>query len=394
LWKNTSQRNTSQRNASQKQNAQTQAGQNEHDDDDSILLSDLIDKYLEEHKNIWSPGTYKEYKGTYQTFLEDLTGDKPVKSINKVIMRDIRNTIDKYPARRKVSKHLRDKNLRQIFKDNNYDVISVGTKNKYINLLSGLFEYACRLGYMEVNPASRMGFKDTASPKSKVKLFNRQELHRIFHSPGYTDDTFDKPFMFWVPIIGLFTGARLNEICQIHLGDIWQDSNDIWVFDLSRPEANQRVKNEASKRYIPIHSFLIGDLNFIGFKEKLESQGEKRLFPELLLDKESGKYERTASTWFNQKFLSDVGVKKDRSHCFHSFRHTLQTYLTSKAPEYVYVEAYLGHAMSGEGARTYNKGFEAKALYEKIVRYIDFEKDYGLDLSHLKNSKFVVNSKT
>ena len=356
--------------------------------DSSIKVSELIDMYIKEHKKVWSPATYRDYKGSYQTLMEDVIGDVPVNSINKARMRKAREIIDKYPVRRKLGK-LKGKSLEEIFQMDSYDVISVGTKNKYINMLSGLFEWASNLGFMEVNPASKIQFRDPVSSKDKVKMFTGHDLHKIFHATGYKEDAFSKNYMFWIPIIGLFTGARQNEICQLHLDDIRQESG-VWIFDLSRLEGNQSVKNEASKRYVPIHPFLVEDLNLIGLKEQLQAEGHERLFPELPLDRASGKYQRNMSKWFNDKFLRSVGVKKDRTHNFHSFRHTLQTYLDNNAPEPAYVEAFLGHSSSGEGARTYNKGFHAQTLFDRVVRHIDFEKDMGLNLSHLKQSKYIV----
>ena len=45
-----------------------------------------------------------------------------------------------------------------------------------------------------------------------------------------------------------------------------------------------------------------------------------------------------------------------------------------------------GHSREGETEGTYTKADDAKIIYEKAVAKID----YGLDLSHLKKSRWVV----
>jgi hypothetical protein len=48
------------------------------------------------------------------------------------------------------------------------------------------------------------------------------DLKTMFSSPDYTADTQAEPHRFWLPVLGLLTGCRLEELCQLYLDDIRQ----------------------------------------------------------------------------------------------------------------------------------------------------------------------------
>ena len=60
---------------------------------------------------------------------------------------------------------------------------------------------------------------------------------------------------FWVPLIALFSGMRMNEICQLDVSDIrCVDGVDCFVIT-SRSNgggADKKVKTSTSERFVPI----------------------------------------------------------------------------------------------------------------------------------------------
>ena len=89
--------------------------------------------------------------------------------------------------------------------------------------------------------------------------------------------------MYWVPLLGLYTGCRLNEICQIHLTDM-KLIKKVWCLSINTDSDDKRIKNISSKRTIPIAQPLI-ELGFISYLEYLDKLGVKRVFHELTLGK-------------------------------------------------------------------------------------------------------------
>ena len=61
---------------------------------------------------------------------------------------------------------------------------------------------------------------------------------------------------YWIPLIGLFSGARSSELCQLHVSDIVQ-VDDVWVIDINEDAESKSVKTKASRRQVPIHSELV-----------------------------------------------------------------------------------------------------------------------------------------
>src|SRR5690349_12926065 len=66
-----------------------------------------------------------------------------------------------------------------------------------------------------------------------------------------------KDHRFWAPLIGLFSGARLNEIGQLRKGDVERVA-EIWCFRITDEGEDERsVKTSAGKRVVPMHQELI-----------------------------------------------------------------------------------------------------------------------------------------
>ena len=71
---------------------------------------------------------------------------------------------------------------------------------------------------------------------------------------------------------------------------------------------------------------------------------------------------------------------------FHSFRHTLINHLKQNdVPEH-YIAEFVGHTVQSITLGRYGKKYKPDKLFENVVLKLD----YGIDLSHLKNSKYVL----
>lgn len=151
-----------------------------------------------------------------------------------------------------------------------------------------------------------------------------------------------RPYYYWLPLLGLYTGARLNEICQLYLEDIEEyEPGKYFIFINDHDPAtahdknptfaiDKSIKNKASKRSIPIHPDLVS-LGLIDYIHALKANGYTRLFPELRFDRIKG-YARAAGSWFNERFLGKtLKFERNGMKTFHSFRHTLITALIDNA---------------------------------------------------------------
>ncbi|GEM_PF-266274 len=362
----------------------------------SPLLSEVLGKYREDMKD--REGSEKSIADIMSTLehLTDILGDEPISAIDFPAMRTFRETLSKLPAHRKKKKEFRDKNIQEILA---LDVprklrLKRTTRNNILSNVSTFFAWCVRQGYLEKNYAE--GFKERIKQREDEfrDVFSQTDLAAIFNAPGYRQDTFKNPWMFWVPLLLAYTGARREEICQLYIDDV-REVDGVWVLDIndnpnSRGEKDKHVKNANSIRLIPIHPVLI-DLGFLDYRRSVVERKKERLFPELT--KIKGNYGHAVGNWFG-RFRKSLGLTSEK-HNLHSFRHTFIDHLKQKfVTEQLYTEV-TGHKVGGSGVgdggtgqteagRRYAKRFPPRVHLEEIIKKLD----YGLDLSRLKESKF------
>ena len=161
------------------------------------------------------------------------------------------------PSNRKKKPAYRDLPLEEILKMDipEEDKLSVSKVNAYIGNVSGVFHWAMRNGISPLNPFSGINIVDKVADKDKKLPFNSGNIAIIFNDEIFTSSVYKHPHYFWLPLLGLYTGARLNELCQLYLEDL-KCLSGVWVFDFN-DEHEKKLKNADSKRVIPIHHSLI-----------------------------------------------------------------------------------------------------------------------------------------
>lgn len=154
---------------------------------------------------------------------------------------------------------------------------------------------------------------------------------------------------FWLIPLGLFTGARLNELCQLNARDISQDNKGIWTLEVTDKLHTQNCKTSNSKRKIPLHPTLIA----MGFLEFYAEQKERfgartQLFPELTYST-SYHYSRQPSRFFSGKntgdgYMGRLMIPQDRQPpSFRSLRRTFAETLANEGTPLSCVAVLLGH---------------------------------------------------
>lgn len=167
--------------------------------------------------------------------------------------------------------------------------------------------------------------------ENKQRPFTPEELKTLFNNEqmnAYKADTILIQ-KYLLPLTGLYTGARVNEICQINpQTDIQQEKKTgIWYFDINeKTEGDARIKkstkNEVSRREVPIHSELI-KRGFLEYVSQIKKSGAKLLFP--IFKPSRGKASGEAEKWFRQ-FLVQIDLRDDSPENkivgMHAFRST------------------------------------------------------------------------
>lgn len=187
------------------------------------------------------------------------------------------------------------------------------------------------------NPAADITIDVKSDPEEQVQPFDLQALQAIFGSPIYAEDARPEggcgEAAYWLPLLALYTGARLNELGQLRPKDIVEQpyvdrDGEEQQAQLIRIVADKaeglKLKNAWSARRVPLHGELIR-LGFLHYVEAARQNGQARLFPELKPDK-YGTVTANWSKWFGRYLRQTCKVTDERMR-FHSFRHAFKDYV-------------------------------------------------------------------
>jgi integrase len=342
-------------------------------------ISSVLDEYLEEMSaaKAWADKTKLEIKTAVEKLIE-IIGDSQMESLSFELARKYKKSLVKLPANMKKDKRYRDKSIEEILledkkkpDDLKLKPISINTANNSIAKVIAFMNWARQNGYVVENYFSGMKLKNKKQARDERKPFSEADIKKVFNPKTYLIETSLGPARYWVPLLGLFSGARLNELCQIHVKDVI-NSDGISCLDINAnkddPKNPKKIKNKASQRVIPIHPQLI-ELGFLDYVEQQRKKKSVRLFPELSLSIDG--YSRKVGRWFNEQFLrKKLGIKEKT---FHSFRHSLTDSLKQKGVGESYLSEYLGHT-TGESITygRYAKQYQPKVLMDEVVKRIEY----------------------
>lgn len=326
----------------------------------SVVVSD----YLREQRRQGVGEKTLGDKRSVTELMKRIVGDKPIDQISRADARKFKETSLKLPPR---MGQLPPRPIKELIKGAT-TTISSTTFNNYIKNLTTVFTYAMQEGYCDRNPLAGLKVQQTVKANAQRCRFTDDDLVRLFAALKTEKQVDVKPHRRWLPLLGLFTGARLNELCQLYLDDVVSINGlDCIHIRASRPD--QKLKNLTSERVIPLHS----QLKTKGFLEYVEQQralGAQRLFPELSLHKRHG-YSHTPSRWFagvrDRLGLKGGEQKKD----FHSFRHTVADHLKQLGVAESLIAGILGHQAGGITFSRYGKDFTPEALVP-VVELLEF----------------------
>lgn len=228
---------------------------------------------------------------------------------------------------------------------------SAATRRAYLALLKSLFSVAVSAEWMDVNPATPVRVQTQKGSSRKRIPFTVNDLQTI------ADKLPNGGHEHWLPLLAMFSGARMTELGQLHDTDIKQESypdasgqiRHAWVMYLTDDEEGQRLKNQASRRRVPVHPEL-ERLGFVRFAQACKG----RLFPGLKEDR----YGRIATTYSSEfgSFLRKTCGITDTRKVFHSFRHAFKDALREHGVREDVSDAITGHT-TGTVARGYGAEF-------------------------------------
>lgn len=336
----------------------------------ALTLKDAIEDFIAERKrgDQWTQSTEKDRRAQFSLLCEILGENISLVSIQAQHAMNVKKILQELPKGRNKNPKTRNLPITEAVKVHGVEKLHVKTVNEYLTAYQSLFGWASDNGIIERNPFKNLAIKQKKSRQENRQAFTTDQIQSILSA--IQPEKTSKPYRYWGVMLGIYTGARLNEIAQLELEDIKQ-SEGIWYFDIN-DEADEdsphqkRLKNESSKRRVPIHDALLS-AGIIEYAEQLKKAGHKRLFPDLTYV-EGHKYGRKLGRWFNDTLLVSLGMKGSKLS-FHSFRHTFTTVLLNAGVQEGIVQELLGHAKHGTTQVVYNKGYNLEAIHSALQNY-------------------------
>ena len=360
-----------------------------------ISLGDLYYAYMADPTRNWSPTTRMAYQTTMRVVLAVLGRETPARAVTRAMCRDMIEVLRWQP--RNASKLFPNCTPMEIAKraktEGRTDLINAANINTYLNKLCAAFNWAVKEEMIDRNPCKGLRVPDYVARRDKRLPFSTAQLKAIFSAPLYTgcrDDRHGyavpgperpKNARFWIPLVSMFAGLRLNEACQLDVADVRriEDIDCFVITERSDEEDNdKRLKTTASERVVPVHATLI-DLGFLDFVEVRRRAGEIKLFAEVEMGA-TGYRSTTFSSWF-RRFATRAGANS-RLTCFHSFRHGFRDAMREARIDRdiaLALGGWTGTSGSASVSDAYGSGYRVATLKEAIdrVRYT------GLDLTRL-----------
>jgi integrase len=250
------------------------------------------------------------------------------------------------------------------------DGLSAATVNNHHWLCKAVFEHARveRRKFSGDNPFEFSKQKHKVQNKAKFTLDDLQALFsaEIFTTRQVKPKAYDADTATpWAALISLYTGAGLEEICQLRPSDVRQE-NGVWLFHITPDAALAKdLKRDARERKVPVHSELkrLGALKY----HAALPRGTERLFPNLPVSKAKRKFGPSVGKRF-AKWRDSVGVARPGEQLdFHSFRHTVSKWFEDIGVPQNDAARVLGHGVDGITYGVYSRP-EVKRLARVVER--------------------------
>ena len=340
----------------------------------TLYLSKLIERYciIKIKDGAWVQRTLADHKNRVTSLLR-IIGDKPINSITRQDMRSFRDTLQKLPPRWREQLDKSELSVEDfIEKHKNKTSLSIKSINVTVEAVSGMFTWAMRENLIERNPAQGLGLKDTQQDIEKRLPLSDDDVKLIFFNGDYKPGAFKNPAYYWAPLIALYTGMRLEEICQLHCEDIYEE-NGIFLIDIREDSTDglcdKILKTKNAKRKIPIHEELKA-LGLIAYRDAMIKGKEIRLFPLLNKTEKSPKYGKQVGKAFGL-LLKEKNIVDGKS--FHSLRHSFSNFFKIRNMDTVMFRQVFGHEIQNLAGRQYGDKFSIKQIYEELISKISFK---------------------
>ena len=318
----------------------------------------------------------------FESWKRNQTRQRSVNAVHTAVM-EFRTLHGLLPVEQIEKKHAR------AYRDHLIDrQLSKRTVEGRLGFLSTLMRHGMRelVDHLHFNPFEHIdvsGAQGIRIPKDR-RAYSVSELNQIFasrlYTQGYRPDGQAADASYWVPILGPFLGARIEELCQLRVEDVHR-VNGVWCVRICDLDEDQKVKTSSSFRRVPLHDAVIRS-GFLVYVAKMATAGHERVFPTLTNDNANSIYSNSVGKWYG-RYLESIGLSDHRLD-FHSFRYSFRQQCSLCGIENEVRDALTGHWVSkNDAGRTYMKGENRQYPFPKLAFAIGQLRYEEMKIAHI-----------
>lgn len=291
---------------------------------------------------------------------------------------------------------------------------------KKLGHIAPFMQYAKRKGWIsqevldEVDLALAAARGDLAKENQQVGhkkgyvALAADELVRLFEQEAFLNGAMHDAWRYWIPLICLYQGTRVAEAAQLYTSDFSvqdgipcvsfindepedgsdndEDAQRKRKITAATPEAYRRLKNQASRRVVPLHPKLI-ELGLLEFVEKLKVSSTRpvHLFHGLTWSEDS-LFGRQPSRYM-RGLLKEAGIAVPRRKVPHSLRSNFHQALDETMLDSDRQKRLLGHATGNMKDERYGETDHGPAFpFAGVLPYLA-QVDFGINVPNWNEVK-------
>ncbi len=363
------------------------------------VLSKLVDGFVAWRRECGLPEhTIAQERPTLRCFLE-IAGDKPPRDYTRSDVATFLENMRQLPKTYGKSPQYRDKPIFEIIaiaKEAGAPRLSAKTAKRHLSVLTRLFKYCADRSLISITEARDLTSqhetgKKSGPARSERDAWTMSDLKALFASPVWTGchphyrsrpgPEIIRDGKFWLPLLALFHGCRLEEFADLCRRDVRCDEG---IHFVRLTTERRKLKNANAERIVPLHPEIVR-IDFLVYVEAIAPEPDDPLFPDLEPRGADRKRGPNITKWFGN-YRKEIGLYRPGVG-MHAFRHTANTQLRNLATGYQqirHIDYLFGHSSGGgEGAIRYDKGPQLRALASTLalLNYpeLDFSRLYNDD---------------
>ncbi|MGE8126654.1 tyrosine-type recombinase/integrase [Methylobacterium sp. NPDC080182] len=254
--------------------------------------------------------------------------------------------------------------------------LSPATVNRHITQLSTIAKY-CRAKQRPIGQVELLGdFRliDPERDSEKRPAFEVDEVKTLFAHPVWTSTASEAEMLraarrqqifaavYWLPLLGYYTCARLSELVYLELGDIDLEQATLKI----RPTRRRRLKNAMSRRTLPLHPELIR-LGFLDYVRGRSGARSDLIFAEIAQFGENTPLSNLFDKRWTVVLDEALPSAREERKTFHSFRHLGNTEMIRRLVLDPIRESMMGHEGATVNSRNYKKTLKPEDLRTAIA---------------------------